>query len=256
MSATRFRWNGSELADVSGAPVLPLYVGDSFLLDEGKVVGYQRHLDRFSRSANAQGLVRPVDDFLAAVTAWLPRTGTWFPRIDLTERGELELHIRPAPPLTSTIVLGTASRDPRTEPLIKGPDIPALELLRNEAKAFGADEAIILDHQGRIIDGATTCLVWFREQTLFTPPAEARRLDSTTVATVADIARAHGFAIETEWATPADLAGVSLWALNALHGIRAVTAWIDGPELAQDASMLGSWRADYAQLALTIDDAS
>jgi branched-subunit amino acid aminotransferase/4-amino-4-deoxychorismate lyase len=235
---------------------MPLYVGDSFLLDEGHVVGYPRHLERFARSAEAQGLVHPVDNFLAAVTAALPRTGTWFPRIDLTERGELELQVRPTPPLHSSLVLATASGDPRSEPTIKGPDIPALEQLRAEARQVGADDAVIVDTQGRIVDGATTCLVWFRETTMLTPPLEATRLESTTVAEVTEIAAANGFEIATEWATPADLAGVTVWALNALHGIRGVTSWIGGPTLNHDEQMLTSWRTQYAQRALPIGIAS
>jgi branched-subunit amino acid aminotransferase/4-amino-4-deoxychorismate lyase len=254
MVASRFRWNGSELVDVSAAPVMPLYVADSFLLTDGLVVDYPRHLGRFARWADEQGLVRPVDDFLSAVTAALPRTGAWFPRIDLTERGELELHVRPAPTLHETIVLANGASDPRTEPRIKGPDIPALEVLRTTAREGGADEAIILDPQGRIVDGATTCLVWFRGTTMLTPPAEATRLDSTTVAAVSHIAQANGFELGTEWASPADLAGLTVWALNALHGIRSVTRWVGGPELAENDVMRRQWRTQYAQRAQQIAD--
>lgn len=249
MTVTRYRWNGSELVDVTGAPQLPLYVGDSFLLSEGTVVGYHKHLDRFAHSADAQGLVRPVDDFLTAVTTALPRTGQWFPRIDLTERGELELLLRPAPPLTETLVAATAQGDPRTEPTIKGPDIEALNTLRESAHATGADEAIIVDTHGRVIDGATTCLVWFRGTTLYTPPVEATRLESTTVAVVTEMATEAGFTIATQWATPSELSGLNVWALNALHGIRGITSWVNGPALALDASMLSGWRAKYDALA-------
>jgi branched-subunit amino acid aminotransferase/4-amino-4-deoxychorismate lyase len=256
MNASRFRWNGSELAEITGAPAMPLYVADSFLLSEGAVVDFPLHLDRFARSADAQGLVRPMDDFIRAVTEALPTTGQWFPRIDLTERGELELHIRPAPPLTQTAVLATASSDPRTEPGIKGPDIPALETVRAAARERGADDAVILDAQGRIIDGATTCLVWFRGNTMFTPPVEAVRVESTTVSVVSNLARESGFKIATEWATPAELAGLTVWALNALHGIREVTAWIDGPALAPNPEMLQSWRARYAARALPVSASS
>jgi len=234
---------------------MPLYVADSFLLANGAVVEYPYHLERFARWADEQGLVRPVDDFLAAVTAALPRTGAWFPRIDLTERGELELHIRPAPPLHETIVVANAAHDPRTEPSIKGPDIPALEALRVTARDAGADEAIILDDQGRVVDGVTTCLVWFRGTTMMTPPVEATRLDSTTVAAVSHIAQDCGFELSTEWATPSDLTGLNVWALNALHGIRAVTGWVGGPELAPDTAMLAQWRARYSARAQPISGA-
>ena len=249
MGVLRFRWNGSELVDITGAPEIPLYVADSFLLNEGKVVGYQRHLDRFASSARFQGLVQPVDSFLSAVTSALPRTGVHFPRIDLTERGELELHIRPAPPLTNTVVLATADSDPRVEPTIKGPDIPALNLLRSEAQKRGADEAVILDGLGRIVDGSTTCLLWRDEEGLHIPPVEALRVDSTTIAAARELALKGGLILSESWATPAELNGVELYALNALHGIRAVTNWIDGPQLSLSPERLTHWREQYDLLA-------
>lgn len=249
MDVLRFRWNGSELVDVTGAPEIPLYVADSFLLNEGTVVGFDRHLSRFTSSAEFQGLVRPVDDFLAAVTAALPRTGTLFPRIDLTERGELELHLRPVPELKETIVVATATHDPRVEPSIKGPDIPALNSLRQEAQTQGADDAVILDAHGRIVDGSTTCFIWFTDGGLHVPPTEAIRVNSTTVAAARELATKGGITVTETWATPADLAGVELYALNALHGIRSVVSWVDGPSLEINGERLVHWRQQYDLLA-------
>ena len=255
MDVLRFRWNGSELVDVTGAPEIPLYVADSFLLNDGKVVAYQRHLDRFAASAEFQGLVRPLDDFLSAVTASLPRTGKLFPRIDLTERGELELHIRPAPELHETIVLASASHDPRVEPTIKGPDIPALNALRAEAQAQGADDAVIVDAQGRIVDGSTTCLIWFAEGGLHLPPAEALRVNSVSVAVARELAAKGGFTVTETWATPADLDGAELYALNALHGIRSVVSWVNGPLLSVNQERLAHWRQQYDLLAEELPEA-
>lgn len=254
MDVSRYRWNGSELIDNTDAHPVPLYVADSFRLNHGQVVALDKHISRFVDSARQQGLVRPFDDFLDAALAALPRSGDYFPRIDLTQRGELELHIRPTPAVTDSIVLASATHDPRTEPTIKGPDIPALNQLREQALEAGASEALILDGQGRIVDGATTCVVWFDGQTLFTPPAEALRVASVTVEVVQTIARSRGYDVDTAWATPAELAGTTLWALNALHGIRQVTGWLGGPELATDNEMLAQWRTDYQLLAAPLPE--
>jgi branched-subunit amino acid aminotransferase/4-amino-4-deoxychorismate lyase len=245
----RFRWNGSDLIPVDGASILPLYVADSWLLTDGSVVALERHFDRFASSATAQGLVRSVDTFAAAVTAALPRVGSFFPRIDLTERGELELWIRAAPPLGDSAVLATADTDVRTEPTIKGPDIPALEQLRQTARLLGADDAVIVNAAGKIIDGATTCLLWWRDGQIFVPPAEALRVDSVTVRVVTEIATAQGIPVHEEWSTPAQLEDTTVWALNSLHGIRQVTAWINGPELVSDLSLLHTWREFYEALS-------
>ena len=248
MASTRYRWNGSELVDNSTSFDVPLYVGDSFLLREGMAVDYPGHLARFERMADEQGLKRPIDDFLAAVTGALPRSGAHFPRIDLTSRGELELRVRPAPSLGRTVVLSTAASDPRTEPRTKGPDIPALQELRDAAAKMGADEPIIVDAQGRIIDGETTCLDWIRQNNHYKQPDEATRKESITVNAVQQLARDAGYDIATEWATPAQLMGSQVWALNALHGIRGVTSWVGGPSFVLDESLLAEFRAAYDRL--------
>ncbi|BDU11047.1 hypothetical protein AINA4_09680 [Aurantimicrobium sp. INA4] len=246
MDVLRLRWNGTELVDITGAPEIPLYVADSFLLNDGKVVGFQRHLERFTTSAHRQGLVRSVDAFLETVTSALPREGAWFPRIDLTERGELEVWIRPAPPLKDTIVLSTSVTDPRKEPAIKGPDIPALNEIRAHAQKQGAEDAVILDSLGRIVDGSTTCLVWVEGETVLMPPLEALRVDSVTVSVLRDILRGQGIEVEERWATPADIEGCELYALNALHGIRSALSWVNGPTLRVNHERLNVWRNFYA----------
>lgn len=245
----RFRWNGSELIPADGASILPLYVADSWLLDDGKVVALDAHFARFAHSAAAQGLVRPVNAFTSAVAAALPRVGSFTPRIDLTERGELELWIRPAPQLFETIILATAEKDVRTEPDIKGPDIPALAVLRETARTQGADDAVILDISGRIVDGATTCILWWRDGEIFVPPKEARRLDSITIKVIRQMAAAKGIAVKEAWTTPAQLAGTTAWALNSLHGIRQVSSWINGPSLVSDLPLLQFWRESYEALS-------
>lgn len=248
MADKRFRWNGSELIPVDGAPILPLYVADSWLVTDGSVVALQQHFERFASSAARQGLVRPMDAFTAVATGALPRKGSFTPRIDLTERGELEFWIRPVPELFTTIILATSESDVRTEPDIKGPDIPALAVLRETARTQGADDAVILDTSGRIVDGATTCILWWRDGAIFVPPKEARRLDSITVKVIREIAEARNIAVKEAWATPAQLTGSTVWALNSLHGIRQVTSWINGPELVSDLPLLHSWRASYTAL--------
>jgi branched-subunit amino acid aminotransferase/4-amino-4-deoxychorismate lyase len=247
----RYRWNGSDLVDVTGAPTLPLLVADSFLVAEGLVVGYDAHLARFTDSARRQGLVRSIDAFLDAVTAALPRSGRVFPRLDLTERGELELWVRPAPPTTETITLTTASHDPRTEPRLKGPDLPALLELRAEANTVGAGDAILLDSAGRVTDGCTTCLVWMRDRTVFTVPSDAPAVASVTVGVVRQLAAEQGIEVAEQWVTPAALAGAQVWAVNALHGIRGVTAWLGEPDLSfeVDHDHLTRLRAAWADLA-------
>jgi branched-subunit amino acid aminotransferase/4-amino-4-deoxychorismate lyase len=72
---------------------------------------------------------------------------------------------------------------------------------------------------------------------------EFDRVDSVTVRSVLTLATALGIETYAEPVTPAELEGTELWSLNALHGIRIVTKWIDGVPLAQKPGRLPAWRA-------------
>jgi hypothetical protein len=58
--------------------------------------------------------------------------------------------------------------------------------------------------------------------------------------------------LREEEVRPADLAGVTLWAVNALHGIRGVTEWHDGPTLSADDDRLEAWQKSYWSRATTV----
>ena len=256
----RYRWNGSELRPAEGAK-LALFVADSFLIRDGAVVAPELHRARFLRDADAQGMVNAPTAFVDAAFAALPASGLWFPRFDLTERGELEVWVRPAPPLGDTVTLWTSPDDPRTEPGIKGPDIPALAELRERAQEAGADEAVMLDSEGRVADGATTCFVWWRDDVLVTPPLTdagtrdaAKRVSSVTVDVVRQMASEAGVEVHHEEFAPADVVGRDLWALNALHGIRGVAVWKDGPTLSSDNNRLLAWQRLYWSRATNVSE--
>ncbi|MGH1548863.1 aminotransferase class IV [Leifsonia poae] len=181
----------------------------------------------------------------------MPADGAWFPRFELVRAREalrLRFRLRPAPALTESLVVATADGDPRRVPHLKGPDIDRLSALRQRAQRVGAQEAVILDG-GHVSDGATSALLWWRNGTLFAPPFSLPRVDSVAARTVRGIAAAVGVPVEEETVRPSELDGAVLWAVNALHGIRAVTSWVDGPALALDPARTDAWRARFAALA-------
>ncbi|GAA2175055.1 aminotransferase class IV [Agrococcus versicolor] len=203
-------------------------VADSWLVDDGAVVGWSTHVERFVASVRAQGGDEPLAARAArAVPAAVPATGAWFPRLDWPRTARHDgpvLHVRPAPALGRRARVRTAATDPRTAPTLKGPDLAALWALRDAAVAEGADEAaIVVD--GAIVDGATSAILWWRGDVLHAPPAARERVASVTARQVAAVALALGTAVVEEDATPASLAGAEVWIVNALHGVRGVTAW-------------------------------
>lgn len=235
-------WRDGVLrAAPDAAPTARRIVADSFLLDGGRVLALDAHRDRFLRTATG------AERFWAAAIAALPRDGSWFPRLEQVDAGtdagdELRLLLRPAPELSRSIVLVDADRDPRTRPRVKGPDLAALATLRAQAAAVGADEAVLTTADGYVVEGATTSIVWWRGSLLCLPPDAVPRVDGVTERALVTAATALGVEVVREHVTPAALDGAEVWALNALHGIRIVTEWVDGPATAELPGRLGLWR--------------
>lgn len=225
-------WVDLDWCDPRGAD--RLLVADSWRVREGRVRGLERHRARFAASAGEHR--DDIDAFWLDVIAALPRTGDWFPRIELRERADgtqLSLRLRPTPATSTEVDVATAPHDPRTRPLVKGPDLDALQALRVAVQPSGAGEAIIVDAQGRVVEGAYSALLWWRGETLVRPSDERPRIPSVTAGLVIDAARAAGVAIDEADARPDDLAGCELWVLSALHGLRTARRWIGGPTLGE-----------------------
>ncbi len=255
-SATLFDWQAGELVVRDDCDVTPstLDVADSFLVVEGAALAVGLHRRRFADSARDQGFSGELDVFWDAALASIPRTGSWFPRFELvTVRGRqaLRFRLRSAPELSDAVVVATAATDPRRTPRIKGPDIEQLSVLRQRAQQVGAGEAVILDG-GRVSDGATTALLWWRGDTLFAPPLSFARVDSVAARAVRGIAAALGVPVDEEAVAPSELEACVVWAVNALHGIREVTSWVDGPTVGRDSRRTAAWRNRFAALARSL----
>jgi branched-subunit amino acid aminotransferase/4-amino-4-deoxychorismate lyase len=248
-----YRWQKGQLIEVApeNLATAPITVADSWLVDSGKVLALNLHRQRFMDAVPAF-VHDAADDFFAASIAQLPRAGAWFPRVEL--RGaEFFLHLRPAPELQrSATLVSYAGDDPRTAPTIKGPDLQAMGAINAGAQAHGADDAVLLTDEGYVIEGAYSALLWWRGEILCGPPAEFERIDSVTARSVLTLARALELDIHEEAVRPAELDGTELWVLNALHGVRIVPRWIDGPELAEKPGRLEQWRTRLSALTRTI----
>lgn len=209
-----------------------MLVADSWRVVDGHARGLDAHRARFL--ACVAEYRDDADIFWRDAVAAIPRSGDWFPRVELRQHAdgtELSLRLRPTPTLSTEVDVATAPFDPRTHPHVKGPDLDALMSLRAAVQPSGAGEAIILDAQGHIIEGAYSGLLWWRGETLVQPSSEAPRIRSVTVDLILEAARAAGVTIDETNAQPADLAGCELWVLSALHGLRVARHWIAGPEL-------------------------
>lgn len=231
--------------DLVDEPVTRTLAADSWLVDEGAVLAFQRHQLRFADAVADAGGDR-LDALSAARRAMelVPAEGRWSPRLDLTPEG-IRLRIRPAPARgdSATVDVVTAHRDPRALPLRKGPDLEALGALQAEESArAGSDVEPVIVVDGCVAEGTWSALLWWRGDTLCVPAASIPRLPSVTAAVITEVARIDGVELREERAAPADLEGSEVWLANALRGIRAVTAWVDGPALAP-ATRAVAWQS-------------
>jgi branched-subunit amino acid aminotransferase/4-amino-4-deoxychorismate lyase len=228
-------------------------VADSFLVHNGQVRGLELHRERFASSCAALGESGAAAFFDDQVGRF-PGFGRWFPRFELTEGG-LSVQLRPAPTQGGRIRIAVHSgTDPRTQPLVKGPDLEVLGVLKAEAAAdCGADEVLLMDADGIAVEAAYSALAWWEGAVLHFPPADRAFLPSITAALVRDLAQTRGVQIAETARRPEDLAEVDeLWLLNALHGIRPVHAWHDGPIDPLPASVSADWQQALTALARRI----
>ncbi|HEY0474431.1 MAG TPA: aminotransferase class IV [Kribbella sp.] len=230
-----------------------LQVADSFLVADGKVRGLDLHRKRFADSCTALGVVGAAEFFDDSLSR-LPRHGRWFPRFELGAEG-LALQVRPAPAAGGRIRVSVhAGPDPRTNPLVKGPDLAVLGDLKAAASsACGADEVLLLDADGIAVEAAYSALAWWEEGTLCFPPSDRTFLPSVTSQLLRQVAATRGITTAERPRTPDELADADeVWLLNALHGIRPIHAWNTGPIDPLPASISADWQDDVLALAIPL----
>ncbi|GAB2835185.1 aminotransferase class IV [Lentzea nigeriaca] len=235
----------------------PLLVADSWLVLDGSVRSLDRHVSRFSRSCLELGVVTQLelDRFWRDTISALPRTGAWFPRVELVgDPPSLRLRIRPAPARGEHVrVWVPDAPDRRLRPHCKGPDLQSLTRLRAEAEAHGAQEALLRTADGVVIEAATSSVLWWEDDVLCAPPSDIPALPGTTAALVLDLAVEREIPTAHRARRVDELAGREVWLLNALHGIRLVTAFIGCGTTPGSGRHFTSWRERVERLRTPLD---
>lgn len=228
------RLSVSGLTEVQPSLSIQLAVADSLLVEDGRARSLEHHFARFESGvaktfpSELELLPRLFDLFRQLV----PLAGRQFPRLELHGEqpagGRLHLHLRPAPaPLGPATLWTFPDADPRLDPTVKGPDLALGAELRNKAQLLGADEAVIIDDSGYLVEGALSAIVWWRGDTLCAPNDEVNWLDSVTRREVFAIAEQMGLQTRVEHVKPADLVECEVWMLSSLQAIRPVIDWLN-----------------------------
>lgn len=224
-----FRFEDGALIPIPNPEAeIPFVAVDSWLVEDSYSRSIDRHFERFAGWLADQVEAEELAQFFAAVRQAIPKTGRWFPRIEAhPTTPRLHLRLREAPSQLREAKLWTyAEPDPRLHPMIKGPDLQLCMQLRRRAQLNGADEAVLLDPEGYLCEGALSSVVWWREETLCAPNELTPWLPSITRDEVFSIAESMGYKTKTERVKPADLVGCEIWMLSSLQGIRPVTEWL------------------------------
>ena len=95
------------------------------------------------------------------------------------------------------------------------------------ARAQGADEALLIDREGRPVEGARSNLFVAVPGGVITPPLDAGPLAGIARRTLLDLARREGLEVEERPLAWEDLAAGAPFLTNALWGVRAVSS-VDG----------------------------
>ena len=228
-----------------------LQVADSFLVAGGKVRGIELHRERFVRSCAAAGV--SAEGFWDEQAGRLPGFGRWFPRFELRMSGELAVQLRPAPPIGGRVRVAVHDGpDPRTAPRVKGPDLELLGKLR-ESAPHRANEILLLDDDGTVLEAAYSALAWWEDDTLCFPPSDRPLLPSVTAQLLRRIATTQGVPVVEHAITPTDLQSTTeAWLVNALHGIRPIHAWSDSPIDPLPNSHSTPWQSHLDSLAQSV----
>jgi branched-subunit amino acid aminotransferase/4-amino-4-deoxychorismate lyase len=128
-------------------------------------------------------------------------------------------------------------------PKTKGPDLGLLGTWRSRAREHGADEAMLVDDDGRLLEGAYSSLLWWEDDVLCAVPDEAPILPGVTRALLLGLARARGTPVRYRRPFPDELAGCETWLVNALHGIRRARGWAGVDRPAGAATRAVAWRS-------------
>jgi len=218
---------------------------ETMLAEDGALPWIEAHLDRMTAGCGVLGL--PSLDREAARAACLaaaPATGRAAVRLTLTagsggrgldrpEAPEVRLWataaLSPVPAAPATLITARARRN-EGSPASRLKTLSYLDnvLARAEARAAGADEAVMLNNAGQLACAGAANLFWITGGTVFTPALDCGVLAGITRARLLDMAPNLDVRIAETVADRTALdAAEAVFLTNSLIGVRAASR-LDG----------------------------
>jgi aminodeoxychorismate lyase len=240
-----FRWNDHMTRLQQGAAFLKIRVP----FTEDELREHARQL--IERNKMPEGLLRLTLSRGVGVRGYSPK-GAEHPTLTMTLHPVPETKGGP-PPVWRVI---TASfRLPAGEALAQFKTCNKLSqvLARAEADARGADEALLLNTDGKVVEGSSSNLFWIEKETVNTPPLAAGILAGVTRVVVREICRKIGAPVCEKGITPAELRradGVFL-SLSSRGVVEA--GWLDDEAL-ERSPLTQKLREAYVEMTRNYED--
>ena len=218
----------------------------------GRVFELGRHLDRMERTAERIGLTLPARDRLEAElrrTLEAAKNPESYARLVVTrgigkfglgmhnsDEHRLIVIVRPLEPLPAelyerglTMAIARTRRNPpqALDPALKTGNYLNNILALREAHDAGADDAILLDLQGRVTEATTSNVFFVQGGVIVTPPLRLGMLEGVTRALALEVARGEGLLVREEPHGPETLAAAEeVFVTSTLREVLAVTTLI------------------------------
>ena len=214
-----------ELGIEQGVPPLPTW--ERLIID---LVGRERHHGALLYAQVTGGVA--------------PRAYAGSPRATPLFFAYQRAHIFPPPSEVARGIAAITVPDSRWQRCdLKTPMLLASVFARREALTLGADEAIFINREGFVSDGAASSVFVVRQRTVFTLPATRHTLPGTSTGVVRQICDDVGVAFEERHLTLSDLR-------IADEVFLAATSRLLAPVVRLDGSLVGGGAAGPISLQL------
>ena len=223
---------------------------ETVLFEHGAFAHWDAHLARLARGANVLGLPAPAaDGCRRAAEAALAEAGApdraavrvnWTAGsggrgLDAPDEIKPRLVVRAYPAAASDAPMTLATAHVRRNDRSPASRLKTLAYLDNvlaraQARAAGADEALMLNTAGEVACAAAANLFWLEGEVVCTPALDCGVLEGVIRGQVLATCARLGVAVHEARATPQALAGRPLFVTNSLIGVKPV-AKLDGADL-------------------------
>ena len=223
---------------------------ETVLWSDGTPEYWDAHVERLDRGCRALSLLQPDrDDVRAAAEAALKAKGSprraavrinWSagpgdrgldPPTDRQPRLTATASITPPPAGPARLATAQVRRNDRS-PASRLKTLSYIDnvIARAEARAAGADEALMLNTAGEVACAAAANVFWIRHGEVFTPDLACGVLDGILRREVIAACHALGLPVHEVFANSGRVAGAPMFITNSLIGVRPVAS-LDGREL-------------------------